>query len=189
AKTLPNYDLRTISMGAFADGWLGGYKVTIVHGGQPFPGGNPSDLFSLNEPKLLHFKGGQWVEVSPPQAAEQPTGYPEYGQIASIRMVSATQGWLFAFFETQNIAPNDSTYLAPSIFQLENGHWTQIPAPLIHGQRYATMGQVSVISSTELWGIGECISPTGTPYGTGYLADVTPLIVHYKDGVWKVVES
>ncbi len=78
AKTLPGYDLRTISMGSATDGWLGGYKVTIVPGGQPFPGGNPSDRFALNEPKFLHFTGwpmgrGQLSHSH----AEQPAGYPE----------------------------------------------------------------------------------------------------------------
>ncbi len=186
AKTLPAMNLQTISMGSASDGWVGGNMVTYSKTGQLPQTQSPDET---DTPKLWRYTHGQWVEVGIPRASEQPVDYPEVGQIESIRMVTATQGWLFASFETQTIAPNDSTYLGPSIFQLENGHWTQIPAELIHGQRFATISQVSVTSSNELWGVGSCISSTGTPYGTGYLADVTPLIVHFKKGVWSVVES
>jgi hypothetical protein len=77
------------------------------------------------------------------------------------------------------------------MFHLEYGRWTQVQAPMIQGRRYATIVAASIISADEFWGVGDTIWFTGVPAdaSSAYTPTVTPLIVHYKNGVWTVVEK
>jgi hypothetical protein len=183
AKTLPDYDLRTISMGSPTDGWIGGNKVTYAPG-YPSIGGKPPQNVMITDSKLWHFTGGQWTEARLPNVA----GAPPNGQITKINLFSATDGWLFAALDTQSSVPDNATQMTPDIFRLEQGRWVQVPIPVIQARRYANMGQVAFVSPDEFWGVGSSTWWTGIPDSSdGYQPTVTPLIVHYDRGVWKVI--
>ncbi len=185
AQTLPKYELRAISMVSAAAGWIGGDMQTIS-GGYRSANGQPQSSM-LNVPVTLHYSHGQWLEVPFPEIG----GTPAAGSVSAISLTSATSGWLFVGLDNQVLNPDDATYLAPGMFHLEHGRWTQVQAPLIQGRRYATIVAASIISADEFWGVGDTIWLTGIPSdtGSGYTPTVTPLIVHYKDGVWGVVEK
>jgi hypothetical protein len=141
----------------------------------------------LDVPVTLQYSQGQWVEVPFPDIG----GTSAAGSVTAITLTSATSGWLFVGLENQVLNPDDATYLAPGIFHLEHGRWIQVQAPLIQGRRYATIITASIISADEFWGVGDTIWSTGIPSdtGSGYTPTVTPLIVHYKDGAWGIVEK
>lgn len=185
ANTLPNYDLRTISMASATAGWIGGDTQTIS-GGYRSANGQPQTSL-LDVPVTLQYSQGQWVEVPFPDIG----GTSAAGSVTAITLTSATSGWLFVGLENQVLNPDDATYLAPGIFHLEHGRWIQVQAPLIQGRRYATIITASIISADEFWGVGDTIWSTGIPSdtGSGYTPTVTPLIVHYKDGAWGIVEK
>lgn len=185
AQTLPKYELRAISMASATAGWIGGDRQTIS-GGYRSANGQPQTSL-LNVPVTLQYSHGQWIEVPFPEIG----GTPAAGIVTAITLSSATSGWLFAGLENQVLEPDGATYLAPGMFHLEHGRWTQVKAPLIQNRRIASIMSASLISADEFWGVGDAIWFTGVPVDTsnGYTPTVTPLIVHYKNGVWSVVEK
>jgi hypothetical protein len=175
-------------MGSATDGWVGGNLITFAKPA-PYPTNNP--VTEVDRPMLLHYTGGQWIEVNAPRSALTPAGVESQGQIGSITMFSATEGWMFAGLDSGRQALEPSTLLGPDVFRLEQGHWVQVETPTIQQRRFANMGQVVSLSPNEFWGVGTSFWWTGIPSdtGSGYAPTVTPLIVHYKDGVWSVIES
>jgi hypothetical protein len=188
AKTLPSMNLQTISMGSASDGWVGGNMVTYSKTGQLPSGDSPDES---DTPKLWHYIGGQWVEVSAPRSTLLPTGAPSEGQIGSITMFSATEGWMLGNVDYGVQSLDQSTSLRPDVFYLKQGRWVQIQTPTIQQRRFTSIVQVVALSPNEFWGVGNSFWQTGIPSdtGSGYTPTVTLLIVHYKDGVWTVVES
>ena len=178
ALTLPNYDLSAISMVSASEGWFGGQKQAR---NASFPAIGPT----WNKPTLWHYGGSHWVEVSPPQAAASGVGDP-VGQIKSITMFSAMDGWLFASLMDQPQPGDGATPISPDVFHLEQGRWVAIKTPAIKNRVEVTMFQVGFVSLDEFWGIGESLVPD---LSTGSVAHVVPLLVHYKGGVWNVVEG
>lgn len=185
AKKLPGYDLHGVSMTSATNGWIGGNMQTIS-GGYRSANGQPQTTL-LNVPVTLQYSHGQWVEVPFPEIG----GTPAAGGVRTITLSSASSGWLFVGLLNQILEPDNATHLAPGMFHLEHGQWTQVQAPLIEGRRYATITAASIISADEFWGVGDTIWSTGVPTDTsnGYTPTVTPLIVHYKQGVWNIIEK
>lgn len=189
AQTLPGADLRTVSMSSASDGWIGGTVTALSTGYPSMQNGKPQQI-TVNVPRLLHYANGQWVEVSAPHAAEQPGNSPQLGEIVSVSAFSATQVWVMIAINSQRVGPDNAPYVSPRLFRLDHGRWMEQETPLIQGRRYAFITQVAFVSADEFWGVGNTISSSGTPIATGgYIASVTPLIVHYKSGSWTVVES
>ena len=93
--------------------------------------------------------------------------------------------------ENQRLDPDNATYLQPGIFHLEQGRWVQVKTPLIQGRRIANVAATTFVGPHEFWGVGDAVWWTGIPSGPsgGYQPTVTPLIVHYKNGSWTVIES
>lgn len=177
ALTLPNYDLSSISMVSSSEGWFGGQKQAR---NASFPAIGPT----WNKPTLWHYGGSHWVEMSPPQTAAG-AGDP-VGQIKSITMFSVTDGWLFASLMDQPQPGDGATPVSPDVFHLEQGRWVAVKTPAIKNRVEVTMFQVGFVSPDEFWGIGESLVPDPS---TGSIAHVVPLLVHYKSGVWNVVEG
>lgn len=188
AKTLPGMDLQTISMGSATDGWAGGTQVTLSKTG-PLPQGESPD--QTDTPKLWRYTGGQWVEFSVPRSNLTPAGTPISGQVNSITMFSATDGWMLAGLYSGLQSLDQSTALGPGVFHLEQGRWVQLQPPVLQQRRSVYMSQVVVLSPDEFWGVGSSFWWTGIPSdsSSGYIPTVTPLIVHYKNGLWTIVEK
>ncbi len=186
AKTLPATNLQTISMGSASDGWVGGNMVTYSKTGQLPQTESPDET---DTPKLWRYAGGRWAEVSAPRSNRLPEGAPSEGQIENITMFSATEGWMFGPLDYGMQSLDDTTALGPDAFHLEQGRWVQVQTPTIQQRRSAFLSQVTVLAPDEFWGVGTSFWSTGIPSGTayGYTPTVTPLIVHYKDGVWSIV--
>jgi hypothetical protein len=189
AKTLPAMNLQTISMGSASDGWVGGNLVTYSKTGQLPSGDSPEEI---DTPKLWRYSSssGRWVEVSAPRSNLLPEGAPSVGQIESITMFSATEGWMLGNVD-YGMQSLDQSPLGPDIFRLEQGHWVQVQTPTIQQRRSAAMSQIAFLSPDEFWGVGTSLWWTGIPTGTGngYTPTVTPLIAHFKGGVWSVIED
>lgn len=188
AKTLPGMNLQTISMGSATDGWAGGRLVTYSKTG-PLPEGQSPD--ETDTPKLWRYTGNQWVEVSVPRSSLIPAGIQAQGQVNSITMLSATDGWMLAGLDSGLQSLDQSTTLGPDVFHLEQGRWVQIQGLSLQQRRSAYMTQVEFLSPDEFWGVGSSFWWTGIPsdFGSGYTPTVTPLIVHYNNGVWTFVEK
>jgi len=188
AKTLPAMNLQTISMGSASDGWVGGNMVTFSKTGQLPQTESP---YETDTPKLWHYTGGRWAEVNTPRSNRLPEGAPSEGQISSITMFSATEGWMFGQLDYGMQSLDDSTALGPEAFRLEQGRWVQVQTPTIQQRRSTYMSQIVFLAPDEFWSVGTSLWSTGIPsgLGSGYTPTVTPLIVHYKDGVWSIVEK
>lgn len=187
AQTLPGDDLRTISMGSATDGWAGGSHVDFAKTGQQSPGAPPMEN---DYPNLWHYTGGRWTEVD----AEQNADIVAMGAITSISMFSTGQGWMLATLEDGKPTFDESTQstaISLNVFHLERGHWVQVKTPIVQQRRGAEVWQTAFLSPDEFWGAGDAIWWTGIPSSTGggYQPTVTPLIVHYKNGSWIIVQS
>jgi len=188
AKTLPGMNLQTISMGSATDGWAGGSLVTYSKTGPLPQGQSPNET---DTPKLWRYTGGQWVEVSVPRSPLTPAGTPMDGQIRSITMFSATDGWMFAGLDSGLQSLDQSTSLGPSVLHLEQGRWVQVKTPVLQQRRSVYMSNVVFLSPDEFWGVGSAVWWTGIPsgIGSGYSPTITPVMAHYKNGAWTIVES
>ena len=171
-QTIPHSDLRTIAMGSATDGWFGGEKQER---NTQFPAIGPT----WEKPTLWRYSDGRWAEVAVPLPANAG-GVAPAGQIANVTMFSATNGWMIASLQDTPQSLDGSATLTPDVFHLEQGRWTQIASPVVQQRRYAFMSQVAFLSPDEFWGVGVTSLP-------GDSTTVTPLIVHYKYGVWTVV--
>jgi hypothetical protein len=177
ALTLPNYDLSSISMVSASDGWFGGQK-------QVRNATFPAIGSTWNKPTLWHYGGSHWVEVAPPRSTAGEAD--PVGRITGITMFSASNSWLFASLFDQPQTSVGAVSLAPDVFHLEAGRWVEIETPVFKNRIGVTMRQVAFVSPNEFWGVGESMLPV--PPGSSYAA-VVPLLIHYKSGVWTVVES
>ncbi|HEX5158614.1 MAG TPA: hypothetical protein VFW17_15485 [Ktedonobacterales bacterium] len=187
AKTLPAMNLQTISMGSASDGWVGGNMVTYSKTGKLPQTESP---YETDTPKLWRYTGGRWVEVNTPRSNRLPEGAPSEGQISSITMFSATEGWMFGQLDYGMQSLDDSTALGPEAFHLEHGRWVQVQTPSLQQRRSVYLSQIALLTPDEFWGVGTSLWQTGIPSGpgTGYTPTVTPLIAHYKGGVWGILE-
>jgi hypothetical protein len=66
-----------------------------------------------------------------------------------------------------------------------------LPATVtLDGRQSANIAAISMLSPTEGWAVGTAYWPRkyGVPAGpgSGYTPTITPLILHYHDGVWSV---
>jgi hypothetical protein len=189
-QTFPGDDLHSVSMGSAADGWAGGNRVALSKTGRQTLSNPPIET---NYPKLWHYTGNRWTEVD----ASQSAALPATGQITSISMFSTTQGWIFADDGTPPFGtpPFDqstqSPAIYPDVFHLEQGRWVQVKTPTVQQRRGAEMLQTVFLSPDEFWSVGDAEWWTGIPsgMGDGYRPTVTPLIVHYKNGSWTIVQS
>ncbi len=78
---------------------------------------------------------------------------------------------------------DQSTLLGPDVFHLEKGRWVQVQMPTIQQRRSAHISQIALLTHDEFWGVGIAI------WWDGSTPTVTPLIVHYKSGVWDVIDA
>lgn len=188
AKTLPAINLQTISMGSASNGWIGGNLVTYSKTGQLPQTESPDET---DTPKLWRFTSGQWVEASVPRSNLLPEDAPPEGQITSITMLSATEGWMFGSLDYGIQSLDQSALLQPDVFHLEHGRWVQVQTPTLQQRRSVYLSQIALLAPDEFWGVGTSLWQTGIPADTsfGYTPTVTPLIAHYKGGVWGIVES
>jgi hypothetical protein len=184
AKTLPNTEPRTVSMGAATDGWAGGNLVSLSQTGKMGPDQSP---VQSDTPKLWRYADGQWAEVSVPPSSVVASE----GLVTSIAMSSATQGWMSVYRDNGAQSQDQPASIGPELFHLEQGKWVQANAPAVQHRRAVNIIQTAFLSPDEFWGVGSAIWWTGIPIdvSSAYTPTVTPLIVHYKDGVWTVVES
>ncbi|MGE5333673.1 MAG: WD40/YVTN/BNR-like repeat-containing protein, partial [Nitrososphaerota archaeon] len=185
-KTMPKYELNSISMGSAADGWIGGDMQTISGGYQQLNGQFGQTVLSV--PVTLHYTRGAWVEVPFPEIG----GTPAAGDVTRIIMSSTDNGWMLAPLENQILNPDDASYLTPGIFHLERGRWVQIKAPLLHDRRFASVYGIAYVAPDEFWGVGDtgwCSGAHPSTCDSSSVVTVTPLIVHYQNGSWTVVES
>jgi hypothetical protein len=184
AKTLPDMEPRTVSMGSATDGWIGGNLVSLSQTGKMGPDQSP---IQSDTPKLWRYTDGQWAEVNVPASAV----IASEGIVSSIAMSSTTQGWMSVYRENGAQSQDQPASMGPELFHLEQGKWVQANTPAVQHRRAFNIIQTAFLSPDEFWGVGSAIWWTGVPADTSsaYTPTVTPLIVHYKDGVWTVVES
>ena len=119
-------------------------------------------------------------------------GYPDDsfvpdGTIPSITMFSATGGWMLAGLNVPTALVNaQHTPLSTAILRYTNGRWTEIERPVFEDRREVYVsGQngIAFVSPTDFW-IAGAATWWGSPPPT-----VTPMLAHYKDGVWDVYED
>ncbi len=182
-QTFPGDDLHTVSMGSAADGWAGGNHVVFDKTGQLAPDDSPKET---DYPKLWHYTGSRWTAVD----ARQNALPVALGQITGISMFSTGQGWMFSSLVERALSP-DQAALYPDVFHLEQGRWMQVKTPPVQQRYYADVWQTVFLSPDEFWSVGEAIWWTGISSlsGPGYQPTKTPLIVHYKQGTWTIVQS
>jgi hypothetical protein len=198
AKTLPGYNLLSISMGSATDGWVGGSQETLVATGQIDVSQHPPQPIKVlvDNPRLWHYSNGAWNPASLPGTTQS-----DYeGSISDITMFSPTSGWLIGNPDQVSSSPQ----LGDNVYHLEQGRWVHIPTQEISNRRDATISQFSFLSPDDFWAVGQSMWLTGIPpnstpgaslptvsasHDGGYMPTTTPLIVHYHNGVWDIIES
>ena len=108
-------------------------------------------------PALLHYTQGRWVLVHLP-------GIPSEGQLHSISMLNANEGWAVGWTD-------DPTYGPVLILHYHNGAWTKLNVAFP-----GSLNSVYTVSPDEAWAVGE----ENPSVGPG-------LILHYKAGKWTKV--
>lgn len=198
AKTLRGYNLFSISMGSATDGWVGGSLETLVATGQIDVSQHPPQPVKVlvDNPRLWHYSNGAWNPAPLPGTTQ-----PDYeGSISDITMFSPTSGWLTGNPDQVSSSPQ----LGETVYHLEQGRWVHIPTKEISNRRYASISQFSFHSPDDFWVVGQSIWWTGIPSNStpgasvptasalnegGYTPTATPLIAHYHNGVWDIIES
>jgi photosystem II stability/assembly factor-like uncharacterized protein len=168
---IDNASLTSISMLSATDGWATGYTTTYTPANAS---GTPpaSNGEITNRPFLLHYTRGKWVPVTNSLSGQFNIG-------ALISMTSAQDGWMMS--------------ATPFALWHYNGQdWLPVAAPALPKTNIRFITRLEMLSPTEGWAIGF--------YGTGgrtiqqdqgqvVVGPVTfvPLILHYHNGVWSVV--
>lgn len=160
-KTYPTYELKTISMASATDGWIGGDYWTDF---KQYADGSSS---ALSRPFLWRLTDGVWQNAPLPGSRD---GSSLVGNVWSIQMRSATEGWMLGGFDSAT--PNNGLPTTPleylPLYHFQNGQWVEVPTPTSFPSPY-NADQFAFISPDEFWAIG----------GWG--------ISHYYKGEWKNV--
>jgi hypothetical protein len=103
--------------------------------------------------------------------------------------VSATDVWL----ATVNEPPNPDATTTTITFLHDDGSGFLPATVTLDGRQSANIAAISMLSPTEGWAVGTAYWPRkyGIPSdtGLGYTPTITPLLLHYHDGVWSVAQD
>jgi hypothetical protein len=185
AQTLPGVDLHTISMGSVTDGWAGGDLRTEGTAGEQ------------DYPRLLHYTGGRWEEVTMPGSANASPA--SEGEVSSITMFSPNEGWMVATpSQEESVLVGGNAQLSQRILHYEYGRWTDIERPVFDDRRQVSMislddtrNSIAFVSPSEFWIVGAAIWWTGAPRGAlpATYPTVTPMIARYKNSAWSIYQD
>ncbi|HET9109412.1 MAG TPA: hypothetical protein VFN78_01180 [Ktedonobacterales bacterium] len=146
----PNSQLSAVSMDSQNDGWAVGTVNSKPNGM-----GGPKNAL------LAHFDGKAWT--TSPNSANFP-----FGQLISVSMVSASEGWAAGSTQTAPDAPIQGLLL-----HYTGGHWRAVD---ISNLGFMGGGQLTMRSANDGWLVAQ-VGPKSS-------ADRTTLVLHYHDGAW-----
>lgn len=174
AYELPSAQVNQISMGSSTDGWAIG-SVESWNTSKSGPIGSATPL-------LLRYTGGGWATASEPRSGTATWTPGEQ----SVLDVSATDVWL----ATVNEPPNQDATTTTITFLHDDGSGFLPATVTLDGRQSANIAAISMLSPTEGWAVGTAYWPRkyGVPSGAGpgYTPTITPLILHFHNGMWSV---
>lgn len=172
ATTIEGATLQSISVASSGDGWAAGRTDTFV----ATPGDRgPTDVTG---PLLLRLTASSWTRVASP--------VPSPAILVNVLAGSASGSWLVT-------SPDSSTSSTPGLLRFDGRAWSTERIPTIGDTREWVIVSLAMPSPTEGWAVGYRFSNSdnGIPSSTGYgyQPTVTPVILHYLNGVWTVYRS
>ncbi len=178
AQILPDAYLWGIGMASPVDGWIMGN------------GEKQKNSELVGEGTLWwHYLDGKWISASLPTSVDPPP------QSISVLADSEPykQLWAIGSMLRYEGNPGDMPYVTASmVLRYANGTWAKLPdLPVIKGQRASGIREISFVAPDEFWAVGWTVWWDGQPVASGNATQstVTPLILHYKDGIWTVALS
>lgn len=151
----PNSQLSAVSMDSQNDGWAVG---TVNN--KPNGMGGPKNAL------LAHFDGKAWT--TSPDSANFP-----FGQLISISMVSASDGWASGSIQAAPNAPIHGLLL-----HYTGGHWRAVD---ISSLGFLGGGQLTMRSANDGWLVAQANAKSS--------ADRTTLVFQYHNGAWSRFSS
>ncbi len=169
ATAIEGATLQSISVSPSGDGWAAGRTDTFVYRySDPDPLDNTAPL-------LLRLTGSRWARTASPAPSPGTYGYVVAGP--------ANGSWLVS-------GPDTSTGV-PGLLRFDGRAWSTVRVPTIGDTREYVIISLAMTSSAEGWAVGYRFSnpDNGIPRSYGYQATVSPVILHYLNGVWTVYMS
>ena len=173
-RTVPKAYLLAVSMVSTTDGWIDGESDTSTSSPDP---NNPGGVVSqdITAPLLLHYTQGQWGDAT----SSVNAGLSSIDAFLSLFMQSPTNGWLI--FDLKN-----ATNVPPSLLHYNGSAWNGVSLPTIKNTAYYRPSKVFMSSPTEGWMVGgRDLKTSPAPYTNQAL----PILYHFHNGVWSVVQS
>lgn len=169
-STFDQAKVTTISLASATEGWASGMfeKTTTTQAN-----GQTTSSTSIS-PLLLHYSNGIWTQVSGPSSSVD--GFIQ------VRSFSDTNSWATA-------GANRDTGMA-FLWHYDGIQWLQADTPVLKGNY--VIYSITMPSPDEGWAVGAHDLPEdqGIALGNGaYRPTITPVILHYLNGVWSVALS
>lgn len=170
-QTISHARLLTASVLSASDGWIGGQKATDTLTADP---NAPSGVINeTSAPLLLHYTRGRWSD-----ATGSVSNASSVNTFKSIAMLSANDGWM-------TFIPTNSQNFTPTLLHYTGAHWAAARLPTINNTSSYQFSRVVMISPTEGWVVGSRDVKNSPDYT--YLS--VPIILHFHQGTWSVVQS
>jgi hypothetical protein len=171
-QTISHARLFSASVLSASEGWIGGQKATDTLTADP---NAPSGVINeTNAPLLLHYTQGRWVDATSSVSINAGSVF----SFNSIAMLSASDGWM-------GFLPKNSQNFAPTLLHYNGARWVATRLPTINNTSSYQFSRVFMTSPTDGWVVGSR-NVKSSPDHT-YLS--VPLIFHFHQGTWSVVQS
>ncbi len=169
-QTFPKAQITSLSMSSATDGWATGEIDTVVNH-------NVTSKIAF-----WHYTEGRWVQLP-----DQTGGGLADGAIATLKMLSPTDGWLLSVKGLEHIG---SPIAVPTVIYHYNGvTWERATSPTIPNRIADDLSGVSFVTPDEAWAVGSANVQEGAGSSCGCTSSGRLLIMHYLNGTWTVVQS
>lgn len=170
-QTISHARLFSASMLSASDGWIGGQKATDALAN---PNASSGGIHETSAPLLLRYTQGRWVDATSSVSINPSSTF----SLQSISMLSASDGWMVF------IPPNLKNF-TPTLLHYNGVHWSTTRLPTINNTSIYRLSRVVMTSPTDGWLVGS----RDVRSSPGYTDLSVPLMFHFHQGTWSVVQS
>jgi hypothetical protein len=164
-STIKGAHLNAISMASAGDGWASGPKTDACG----------DDISGTSV--LMHYTQGQWKQVTHPLPGSNATGF------YLVRMASAGDVWM---------ATSGDPASTRALLHWNGTTWQETSLPTSTDATALEISSIATIAPGDAWALGmrATSAQEGTPAAGGQSQLViSPVIFHYTNGAWQVVQS
>lgn len=187
--------VNDIAMGAPDDGWAIGQDIPVSSSSNGQPSQQtpnaPSTLF-------LRYSAGHWARVAVAVPGDDST---KKALFTHISLLSPTDGWLIGMAEKTTTdmvisgSQGQSSAIGPGLraslvfMHYDGAQWRTVAGPSLPAGAMPSIADADFTSPSNGWAVGSLLTfPAGTQQvrpGPLY-PNVTPLLLHYANGVWSM---